>query len=822
MKLIVILIFISGSVCSTAQQLSGVVTDDHGVLLPNASIIVQGTTHGTNANSEGEYFLHFNKPGTYTIICQHVGYKRDVRTITITGKDVVQNFILTQLDFTLEEVIVRSGENPANEIIRRTIEQRSFYAKQLDKFSCEVYTKGILKLRDYPKKILGQKLDFGDGDTSKQKIIYLSETISSYAVEKPNNSKTVVHSSKVSGQGNGFGLSAPHYYSIYENIVTIGSNLNPRGFISPIAENATNYYRYKYEGAFFEDGVQINRVRVIPKRKYEPLFSGYINIVEDEWRVHSLKLLLTKESQMELLDSLQLEQIYVPATKDVWVIQSQIIYPSAKILGVDAHGSFINMYSKFNHEPVFGKKFFDNTILVYHDSSSRKTESFWDEARPMKLLDEEANDYRKKDSLERLSKNPSYLDSVDRGNNKFSILRFLVLNQSFQKESKRTTYSIRSLTEIVSYNIVEGLVLDLSATYTKRIDTMVGRKSFRFTPHVRYGFTNNHLNIYASSSYVFGKKYISSINFSGGKRVFQFNNASPIGVRSNSLATLLGRRNLQKLYEAWYLRGSFNKGIGNGLTWSSGFEFQDRMPLENTTDYSLNNKPGRAFTPNYPTELLSANFKKHQAMSLNFSISWQPKARYIQVPGQKINIGSKWPTMSLSYTRTFHNMFGSDVDYSKWRFSLTDIINAKLYGLFNYRIGIGGFIGNQIVEVQDYQHFNGNISRIATPYLNSFQILPIYEFSNISKFYALMHVEHHFNGFLTNKIPGFKRLNWYLVSGVNAFHYSHTDYLEYFVGLENILKQIRIDYYWSLKDGEKFGSNFRIGLTTRLSRNTDD
>ncbi len=822
MKLNAVIFLIFCSFVTTAQQVSGVVTDDHGEILPNASILVQGTTHGTNANNEGEFFLHFKNPGKYVLICQHVGYKRDLKTITITDKDIVQNFALSQLDFTLEEIVVRSGENPANEIIRKTIEKRSFYAKQLDKFTCEVYTKGIMKLRDYPKKILGQKLDFGDGDTSKQKIIYLSETISSYAVEKPNNSKIIVHSSRVSGDGPGFGLSAPQYYSIYNNIVTIGTSLNPRGFISPIAENATNYYRYKYRGAFFEDGKQINRIEITPKRKYEPLFSGFINIVEDDWRIHSLQLILTKESQMELLDTLRLDQIYVPASKDIWVIQSQVIYPTAKVLGVDAFGSFVNIYSKFNYSPVFDKKYFDNTILVYTDSSSRKTESFWDETRPVKLLDEEQNDYKRKDSLERLSKNPSYLDSLDRGRNKFSIPRFLVLGQSFNKESKRSVYSFRPLTELVSYNIVEGLVVDLSTTIAKRIDTIVGRKSLRITPHIRYGFTNKHLNMYINSSYIFGNKYISSINLSGGKRVFQFNNASPIGIRSNTLASLLGRRNLLKLYEAWYLRGSFNKGIGNGLTFSTGFEFQDRFPLENITDFSFNKKTGRDFTPNYPTELISSNFQRHQAMSLNVAMTWQPRARYIEVPGQKINIGSKWPTMTLQYTRTFHNMFGSDVDYSKWRFTITDIMNARLFGLFNYRIGVGGFIGNQIVQVPDYQHFNGNISRIATPYLNSFQILPIYEFSNISKFYSLVHLEHHFNGFLTNKIPGFKKLNWYLVGGVNAFHFGRTDYTEFFVGLENILKQLRIDYYWSLKDGDKFDSNFRIGITTRLPRNTDD
>jgi hypothetical protein len=306
MKKIFFLFFMGIAAASFSQQVSGVITDEKGNLLPFASVIVQGTTHGTTANNEGKYFLHFSRPGNYTLIAQYVGYKRDVRNIMIDKSDLALNFKLTLVDFTMEEVVVRSGENPANDIIRKTIEKRPYYAKQLDKFSCEVYTKGIFRLRDYPSKLMGKRLDFADGDTSKQKIIYLSETISSFAVDKPNHTKIEVHSSKVSGSGEGFGLAAPQFYSIYNNNVNIGAGLNPRGFISPISDNATRYYRYKYEGAFFEDGRMISKIKVIPKRKYEPLFSGYINIVEDEWRIHSVKLLLTKESQMEYLDTLRL------------------------------------------------------------------------------------------------------------------------------------------------------------------------------------------------------------------------------------------------------------------------------------------------------------------------------------------------------------------------------------------------------------------------------------------------------------------------------------------------------------------------------------
>ena len=821
MKKLLFSLFIITATVSFSQEVSGVVTDDKGNVLPFASVFVQGTTHGTTANNEGKYFLNFSKPGAYTLIAQYVGYKRDLRNITLDKSDLVLNFKLTVVDFSLEEVVVRSGENPANDIIRKTIAKRPYYAKQLDHFRCEVYTKGIFRLRNYPSKVLGKKLDFGDGDTSKQKIIYLSETMSSFAVDKPNNTKIEVHSSKVSGNIDGFGLAAPQFYSIYNNNVTIGASLNPRGFISPIADNATNYYRYKYEGAFFEDGRQINKIKVIPKRKYEPLFSGYINIVEDEWRLHSVRLLLTKESQMEYLDTLRLEQIYVPATNDVWVIQSQVIYPTAKIFGVDGYGSFINVYSQFDANPQFPKKFFNSTVMEYTDSSRRKTDEFWDDTRPVKLMNEEIQDYRKKDSLEQLSKNPVYLDSVDRKRNKISLIGALVTGEDFVKEKRRAGYHVRSLSELIGYNIVEGLVVNAGVTYTKRLDSIVGRRTLRITPNLRYGFNNHHFNAHISGTYTYGKKYVSSLTLSGGKRIFQFNNASPIGARTNTFATLLSEKNVLKIYEAWYFNSSFTKGIGSGLTWSVGFQFQDRFPLENTTDFTLFKSTKNDFTPNYPYEIVSSNITRHQAFSANFGISWQPGARYIQLPDQKINIGSKWPSISLVYTQGIDKFLGSDVDYGKWKFTLTDIMRFKMIGVFSYRIGAGGFLNSKKVGVIDYQHFNGNIARFANAYLNSFQLLPIYEFSNTSSFYTLAHIEHHFNGFLTNKIPGLRKLNWYLVGGANTFHVKKTDYLEVFGGFENIFKILRLDYIFTFRDGKGGKSGLRIGLTTRINRSDD-
>jgi hypothetical protein len=192
----------------------------------------------------------------------------------------------------------------------------------------------------------------------------------------------------------------------------LGAVLNPRGFVSPIADNALSMYRYKYEGTYFEDRQQIHSIRVLPRRKFEPCFSGIIQIVDDSWCIHSVKLTLTKQSQMAFADTLRIEQLYQNKGKDFWVIQNQVLYPAIKIFGFDAYGSFSNVYSQFNAAPVFDKKFFDRVFIRYENGSNKKSFSYWDSIRPFSLSEEERLDYVKKDSLEQKRKDPHYLDSV--------------------------------------------------------------------------------------------------------------------------------------------------------------------------------------------------------------------------------------------------------------------------------------------------------------------------------------------------------------------------------------------------------------------------
>lgn len=805
-------LFITYSLYSAT--ISGTIKEKNGAALPFSSILIKGTTQGVSANSKGVYTITL-EPGEYTLVCQYIGHKTAEKKIKLGKADMVVDFELEEQQYNLKDVVVKSGaEDPAYAIIRKAIEKREEHLREIKAFQCEVYIKGQLQLRSFPKSILGKKVDFEDGDTSKKKMIFLSESIAKYSVQEPGKRKIEVVSTKVSGRSNGFGFSDPQIISFYENNITAGEALNPRGFISPIASGALNFYKYKFEGTFYENGREISRIKVSPKRSYEPVFNGYINIVENEWRIHSLDLILYKEQQMQLLDTLRIQQLYVPSG-NVWVIKNQVIYPSGKFLGFDFFGNFVQVYDKFDMNPKIKPGFFDHTLLKFLDSSNKRPMAYWDSIRPLPLLSEEVRDYKKKDSLEQVRKDPHYLDSLDRKTNKLRISGLLFTGQAFVKRKIRENISITPLLNTLNYNTVEGGVVNLTASYRRRFDSGIdGRKSLFINPDIRYGFANKHLNPSVTIGYNFGNKYIHSLNISGGRRVFHFNNNGSINERINSISTLYYKANYLKIYEADYFRIGYGTGIGNGLTLNASFQFQNRTPLDNLADLvNWKNPKNREYTPNYPVELTNMQMVPNKASTLTVGLTWLPGADYIEFPDRKINLGSDYPTITASVTKGIKGFLGSDVDYTKWRITVSDDLDLKLFGKFSYRITAGGFFDAKKVFIPDYQHYLGNQTVIASQELNSFQLVPYYQYSNTSGFQGTAHLEYHLNGLLSNKIPGFKKLNWFFVGGVNALHAGRSiNYYEVFGGIENILKIFRVDFVQGFEKGGGRPSGFRIRI----------
>jgi hypothetical protein len=494
-----------------------------------------------------------------------------------------------------------------------------------------------------------------------------------------------------------------------------------------------------------------------------------------------------------------------------------------KKFGFDITGNFLNVYNNYNLNPRFDKKLFTRTLMVYDSSAYKKDSAYWAMTRPVPLEPEEKRDYIFKDSVQKLSHvsmSGRELDSMRKHNNRFKLRDFLFtgINWHYTHPRNILVYSISPLIKETEYNTVEGL--SISFVPSLSIKPKESSTTYTVTSDNRYGFSNEHFNSFLTLHVEKGGKRFRKweADFSGGKRIIQFNHDEPIDPFSNTLYTLLVKKNYMKLYENWFGQFSFTNSYENGWKWNVNSVFEDRIPLENSTDYSFYKKE-REFLPNHPYELETIPFFRHKALVAGASISWQPKQYYIQYPTYKESIGSTAPVYTIEYEKGFPDVFDSRVNFDKWKFSIAGQVNFKLRGNFKYRLITGGFLNRKDVEIPDMQHFNGNQTFYNFKYLNSFQLAPYYRYSNTEKIYGLVHAEHHFNGLLTNKIPLFNRLNWHLVAGTNTFFVnSNNYYAEVFAGLENILKIFRIDFItaYQAAPGNTFG--VRIGLGSILEK----
>ena len=816
------LFFLFFPVLSFAGILKGTIKDKKGEALPFATVFIQGTTTGTSANAQGEYQLTI-PPGTHKVACQYIGYQQVHFAITIEGNEtVVRDFTLPELDLKMKEYVVKASEDPAVYIMKQVIARRSFHQNQVRTFETDIYLKGVLKTRETPKKVLGQKIDAAELglDSNRKGILYLCEEDASYYTQN-GKERTVIHAVKESGNPNGLGFSQfPPVMSFYESSVKISPQITPRGLISPLNDFAFNYYKFRLEGDFEENSRTIYKIRVTPRRLHEPLFSGILYIVDNEWAIHSLSLTATKKSNIELFDTLRISQVYLPQASDLWVIKQQVLYPTIKIFGFDLTGNFVTVYNNQKVNQQIPDSIFNNKIISSYDKNATKKNSvYWSETRPVPLLEDEHRDYVVKDSVGKIYDDPANRDSLRRRLNMFKPIGSLISGYTYRgKEYKLWLGTNSLLSDLVNYNTIEGLNVALKTTGRYRIDTT---HFISGAVVARYGFSNTHFNSIGRLVYTERKKdWIGrnwSVGIEGGKYVFQFNPYNPISPFFNTLSTLFLRKNHMKIYERWNGAVLLSRNYGTGLKWSGKLDFQQRIPIENTTDYSFAKESTGGFTDNIPAEFRTSGFARHNALLMKFSVTYQPGYTYVQYPDYIMPNRSRFPVFTLSYVKAVPDVLDSKTDFDKWSLAVKDKIGLKLLGNVAYNMTVGGFLNRKFVSIPDLNHINGNDVILATPYLESFQLAPYYQFSNSEPLHGEFHAEWHLKGFLTNNVPILRQMRWYLVTGTNAYYVNDRLYhVEYFAGIDNLgydkFRVLRLDVVQSFSSLSPRMTAIRIGI----------
>ena len=218
-------------------QIKGTITDEKGNPLPFVSVIIQNSYSGTTTNDKGKYELNLKKEGDYTLLFQFLGYKTVKKTIHYEKTPITIDIELSEENYNLNEVVINPKNNPANAIIKSAIAARKENAEKTARFTADFYSRGLFKIKNLPKKILGMKIEMPDEmttglDSTGSGILYLSETVSKLTFEKPNNYKERIIASKISGNDKGFSYNTARssFYDFYDNTVDFDVKM-----ISPIA-----------------------------------------------------------------------------------------------------------------------------------------------------------------------------------------------------------------------------------------------------------------------------------------------------------------------------------------------------------------------------------------------------------------------------------------------------------------------------------------------------------------------------------------------------------------------------------------------------------
>lgn len=348
--------------------LRGTIKTTKGEPLPYAAILVRGTNIGTISNEEGKYQLDL-KPGYYEIIFQYLGFKNGTKAFTIENRMETFDPVLEEQVFNLGEVRIGSkDEDPAYTIMRRAIAKSRYHFLQVESYTAKAYSKSSFVVTDLPMEFLYKKelKELEKESNFKKGVPMLNETVSIVTFTQPNNYQQRVIASRNS-QDKNFGDANQYFLtSFYKPIVA--------GAMSPLSPRAFAAYKFEYLGSFRENGVEVNKIKVIPRFYGEGVFRGTIQIVENEWSIYRLEL-----ETVNTGINIGIKQIY-SQIQSAWMPVNQQFQVAGGIYGLKGKGDLVisQTFSSLKINPAF------QPDIVVLDAKKEKKE-----ARQMSLTKRE-------------------------------------------------------------------------------------------------------------------------------------------------------------------------------------------------------------------------------------------------------------------------------------------------------------------------------------------------------------------------------------------------------------------------------------------------
>ncbi len=580
---------------------------------------------------------------------------------------------------------------------------------------------------------------------------------------------------------------------LYDNDINILQNR----FVSPLSPIAPDFYKF-----YLTDTVDVGHERCIvlsfyPHNKAAFGFTGQVFVPVDnpDMPIRKVTMRIPRGINLNFIDNLYISQEYATAADgsrlklhDDMTIEARIIpgtpgFYARRNVVYSGH----NFTAPADESAVFSG--LGNSVLA--DSAATRSEAFWQEARKVHITSGESN---VGNLLARMRTVPIYY-----WGEKF--LKIMV--NGYISTGKNSKFDIGPMNTTFSHNTIEGWRFRAGGMTTAHLS-----KRWFFRGYGAYGIHDHRWKYRGEAEYSFHDKTYHSREFP---------------VHSLRLSHMYDLDFLGQHYDATNADNMFlslKRMDDQQVTYLRSTTLEYTLELANnfSVHASLQHRrqeqgPYMTFVDGHGTV-----FSHYNEALLRLQLRYAPGEKFYQDRSHRYPINLDAPVISLTQTYAPRGFLGSKYELNKTELSLQKRFWLSAFGYTDIMLR-GAHIWSSCAY-PDLLIANANLSYIIVP--ETFALMNPMEF--ISDSYCSWDFTYWANGAILNYIPLVKKLKlreafsfrgmWGYLSSRNnpvlnpelfrfpdaarATRMDHGPYMEVAVGLDNILRCLRIDYVWRL------------------------
>jgi len=724
--------------------------------LPFVTIFFVGKNIGVTTDYNGEYEIETqwasNKLGA-----SYLGYK-DAFKIIVKGKSQRVDFNL-QLDMRLDEVVIkvkekyRNKNNPAVELIKKVVKNKDQNRKEhLDYYQFDKHKKIEFDLSNITEKFrqkkIFKKLQFVFQYVDTAKIngkpylpMFLEETLSTeYYRKKPKDHKEIIKAHKMTGfhdyiNEQGVGFLTDYLYNdidIYNGTVMLLSNQ----FVSPISKMAPVLYKFHIIDTLDVNGYDCIQLAFQPRNKQDFAFKGNLYITNDDrYAVIKVDMRVSHDINLNFVNDLQIIQEFAYIDNKAWMITRDDIVIDFSF-GKKRTGMFGRKKVTYDHfiidKPIPDKVFDGIEEKVELPESMDRDENYWKQHRISQLSQQEANIYEMVETVKTI---PAFRRTMN---------IIMLITVGYWNADK---IDIGPVNSFYSFNDVEGFRLRFGGktsdkfSKTKRLDAYVvyatGDERFKFS--LKGTFSLNKRPLRRVPKHTLSFLVQRETNFPGMEMQF---------INEDNFLLSFKRGEADKILYYDMAKVEHHKDWGSGFSTTLGLKHMVQEAGGNWQfqfeDYVMDNITS--------SEILT-------------TFRFAPNEKFYEGVDYTVPIITKYPIFQLTIAQSLKGVLGSDYEYTKVKFDFFKRFYLGPVGFTNFETEAGKVFGKGIPYTNLFIH---RANQTYSYQLRSYNLMNFLEF--VSDEYVSLHFEHHFNGFLFNRIPLLKRLKWRaIISGKGIF-----------------------------------------------------